>query len=89
MPDELLDIFKSTCTRSGMTITKEAEDEVLAYFVQRCGMNLKTFANARDIRNFYERAITKQANRLANDPNITDAELTTLTLDDVKDIELN
>lgn len=89
MPDELLDIFKSTCTRSGMTVTPEAEQEVLAYFVQRCGMNLKTFANARDIRNFYERAITKQANRLANDPNITDAELTTLTLEDVKDIELN
>ncbi len=89
MPDELLDIFKSTCTRSGMTVTPEAEQEVLSYFVQRCGMNLKTFANARDIRNFYERAITKQANRLANDPNITDAELTTLTLDDVKDIELN
>ncbi len=89
MPDELLDIFKSTCTRSGMTVTPEAEQEVLAYFVQRCGMNLKTFANARDIRNFYERAITKQANRLANDPHITDAELTTLTLEDVKDIELN
>lgn len=89
MPDELLDIFKSICTKSGMTLTKEAEEEVLAYFVQRCGLNLKTFANARDIRNFYERAITNQANRLANDSNITDAELTTLTLDDVKDIELN
>lgn len=89
MPDELLDIFKSICTKSGMTLTKEAENEVLAYFVERCGLNLKTFANARDIRNFFERAITNQANRLANDPNITDAELTTLTLDDVKDIELN
>ncbi len=89
MPDELLDIFKSICTKAGMRLTKEAEDEVLSYFVERCGQKLKNFANARDIRNFYERAITNQANRLAKDPSISDDELTTLTLDDVKDIELN
>ena len=89
MPDELLDIFKSICTKSGMTITKEAEDAVLEYFVIRCGQNLKTFANARDIRNFYERAITNQANRLAAIESPTNGQLTTLTIDDVKGIDLN
>lgn len=89
MPDELLDIFKSICTKSGMTVTKEAEDAVLEYFVIRCGLNLKTFANARDIRNFYERAITNQANRLASIESPTNAQLTTLTIDDVSGIELN
>ena len=88
MPDELLDIFKSICTNSGMTITKEAEDAVLEYFVERCGLNLKTFANARDIRNFYERAITNQANRLASIESPTNGQLTTLTIDDVSGIEL-
>ncbi len=89
MPDELLDIFKSICTKSGMTITKEAEDAVLEYFVIRCGLNLKTFANARDIRNFYEKAITNQANRLAAIESPTNGQLTTLTIDDVTGIELN
>lgn len=89
MPDELLDIFKSICTKSGMQMTEEAEDCVREFFVERCGMNLKTFANARDIRNFYERAITNQANRLAKLDKVTNAALTTLTIDDVKDVELN
>lgn len=89
MPDELLDIFKSICTKSGMTITKEAEDAVLQFFIERCGLNLKTFANARDIRNFYERAITNQANRLAAIESPTNGQLTTLTIDDVTGIELN
>ncbi|MBQ8922002.1 MAG: AAA family ATPase [Oscillospiraceae bacterium] len=89
MPDELLDIFKSICTKSGMTITKEAEDAVLEYFVIRCGQNLKTFANARDIRNFYEKAITNQANRLAAIESPTNGQLTTLTIDDVTGIDLN
>ena len=89
MPDELLDIFKSICTKSGMTVTKEAQDCVLEYFMIRCGQNLKTFANARDIRNFYERAITNQANRLAAIESPTNGQLTTLTIDDVKGIDLN
>jgi AAA+ superfamily predicted ATPase len=89
MPDELLDIFKSICTKSGMQITKEAEDAVLQFFIERCGLNLKTFANARDIRNFYERAITNQANRLAAIESPTNGQLTTLTIDDVSGIELN
>ena len=89
MPDELLDIFKSICTKSGMKMTPEAEKSVLEYFVERCGMNLESFANARDIRNFFERAITNQANRLASKNLPTDEELTTLTLEDVQDIELN
>ena len=89
MPDELLDIFKSICTKSGMTPTKEAEDAVLEYFTLRCGMNLDTFANARDIRNFFEKAITNQANRLASIESPTNGQLTTLTIDDVSGIELN
>ena len=89
MPDELVDIFKSICTKSGMGITEEAEKAVYEYFVERCGLNLKTFANARDIRNFYERAITNQANRLASIEKPTTYQLATLTIDDVTGIELN
>ena len=89
MPDELLDIFKSICTKSGMKVTEEAEKAVLEFFIERCGQNLKTFANARDIRNFYERAITNQANRLAAIESPTNGQLETLTIDDVQGIELN
>ena len=89
MPDELVDIFKSICTKSGMGITDEAEAAVREYFTVRCGLNLKTFANARDIRNFYEKAITNQANRLASIDKPTTYQLATLTIEDVTGIELN
>lgn len=89
MPDELLDIFKSMCTKAGMQMTEEAEKCVYDFFVVRCGLNLKTFANARDIRNFFERAITNQANRLAKLDMVTNAALNTLTIEDVQDVELN
>ena len=88
-PDELLDIFKSMCTKAGMHMTEEAEKCVYDFFAERCAMNLKTFANARDIRNFFERAITNQANRLAKLDMVTNAALTTLTIEDVENVELN
>lgn len=88
MPDELVDIFRSICTKNGMGITEDAEKAVREYFVERCGLNLKSFANARDIRNFYEKALTNQANRLATIDKPTTYQLATLTLEDVSGIEL-
>ena len=87
--EELVEIFGSMCKKSGMTATDEASDEVLRYFDERVKAHLKTFANARDIRNFFEKAITNQANRLASIPSPTNDQLITLTIDDVKSVELN
>ena len=57
---------------------------VLQYFRKRCAEKSQSFANGREVRNFFDTALTRQANRLADCEEITTEMLTTLTLDDVK-----
>jgi len=55
----------------------------------RCKNVGDDFANARDVRNFFEFALINQANRLADLPKpLSDEQLLTLTLEDVTDITL-
>lgn len=60
-----------------------------SYFSTRSQTAAKSFANARDVRNFFEFALTNQANRLVKiGDSLSDAQLLTLTLEDVTDIVL-
>lgn len=85
-PDELLQIFESFCQKSGYKPSERCLYCAYAYFKSKALSQGKDFANARTVRNFFEQAITNQANRLASDPDITDVELCELLLDDVKNI---
>ncbi|MGN0592710.1 MAG: AAA family ATPase [Ruminococcus sp.] len=89
-PDELLHIFKGVCKKYALTPSTEAEMHVLEYFRRRCSRQDETFANARDVRNYVDCALSNQANRLAKmTTEISDEELTTLTLEDVASVDLN
>jgi hypothetical protein len=44
----------------------------------------RNFANGREVRNYFEKVIKNQANRLASDTDVTEEELMLLTLDDCK-----
>ena len=46
----------------------------------------QNFANAREVRNFFETAVLNQANRLFNIKNPTDQELCTIEIEDVERI---
>ncbi|MBR6669216.1 MAG: stage V sporulation protein K, partial [Ruminococcus sp.] len=59
------------------------------FFEKRCGKNIRNFANARDVRNYFEKAITNQADRIANIPDISDEDLMTIRLEDVSRITLD
>ena len=87
-PEELVEIFKGMCKKAGYIPTDECIYCANAYFRMRFLSRDKNFANARTVRNFFEAALVNQANRLALDNDITDVELTTLTLDDVKNISI-
>ena len=82
--DELTDIFKGMCKKSGYVIDADVEHYVHDIFAERYVKRGKNFANGRDVRNFFENAIANQANRLACGIDLTDEELSTLTIDDVK-----
>ncbi len=89
-PDELLSIFRGVCKKYALEPSSEAEVHVLEYFRKRCAEHDENFANARDVRNFVDSALSNQANRLAGmTTEISDEELTTLTLDDVMSVTLN
>ncbi len=87
-PEELVEIFSKMCNQSGYVPTDECMYCISAYFKYHYLNRDKNYANARDVRNFFEMAIVNQANRLANDNNITDEELIQLTLEDVKSIAI-
>ena len=81
--DELMRIMDQMCEKQDYKLTDEAKEYARAYFeIQSVQEN---FANAREVRNFLEHAISRQATRLVIN-SITDKEgLALLTLEDVKE----
>lgn len=82
-PEELLEIFDSMCKKSGLTATKDARDLVLKHFEEEYTNRDETFANGREVRNFFEKAVVNQANRLANESYLNNEDVSTLTAEDV------
>ena len=46
------------------------------------------FANGRDVRNFFENAMVNQANRLSSNFNVSNEDLSELTINDVEGIAM-
>ncbi|MDD6270206.1 MAG: AAA family ATPase [Oscillospiraceae bacterium] len=89
-PPELMEIFRNMCRNYALTPTKEAELHVLEFFQKRCAEADDNFANARDVRNFVDSALSNQANRIAKiSGDISDETLTSLELSDVMNVTLN
>lgn len=82
-PEELLEIFDSMCKKSGLTATETARNLVLKHFEEEYANRDKTFANGREVRNFFEKTVVNQANRLAQESHIDDEDVSTLTAEDV------
>ena len=63
--DELMDIFESMCRKNGYSLTPESREAAATLFRDLYEHRDETFGNARDVRNLFETALTRQANRLA------------------------
>ncbi len=87
-PDELIAILKMHARKSDMFLSETAEKYVKEFFTKRVEFKPENYANARDVRNFFEKAIVNQANRLAAFDNINDDQLSTLELEDLNTIIL-
>lgn len=87
-PREMADIFVSMCQKQGYTCGVGVIEHVYQFFLERYNSRDRNFANARDVRNFFELALSNQANRLATDNDLTREELETLEIADVADIQL-
>lgn len=83
-PDELLEIFKSQCSKNSMEPTDEACEAAGAHFAELVERHDPSFANGRTVRNFFEDVLTCQANRLASEEELTREALIAITLDDIE-----
>jgi SpoVK/Ycf46/Vps4 family AAA+-type ATPase len=80
---EMFDIFKSFCKQYGFKIENKANDHLIKYFTDLYSNRDKTYANGRDVRNFFEKIMTNQANRLSTQINPTKEDLTLLKEEDL------
>ena len=82
--DEMIAIFDMRCNKSGYTLADDARD-LLRGLLALLSLDVKSFGNARGVRNLFERAVSAQANRLAaQDAPITKDTLMLLTADDIR-----
>ncbi|MBR6044267.1 MAG: AAA family ATPase [Ruminococcus sp.] len=81
--DELTEIFMMRCRSYDLRVEEEAAECARTFFEDRCSVKPEGFANARDARNYFERVLTQQADRLAAIEKPTDDELMTITVADV------
>jgi SpoVK/Ycf46/Vps4 family AAA+-type ATPase len=85
--DELQAIFMMQCRKYQYKLTEEAEAAVKEEIVRLEAAKGENFANAREVRNLFEKIITNQAARVADLENVDEETLTTLTIDDLKDLD--
>lgn len=72
---ELLDIFNLFCHKYGLWLSDDATSYLKVFLSTICSKKTETFANAREIRNLFERSIVNQANRLGDLETISNDEL--------------
>lgn len=80
--EELTAIFVGMCLKSGFAIEDSGKMWVQRYYEEKCKEKEKNFANARDVRNLFEKIIVNQANRLANGSCISEDDVSKLCLAD-------
>ena len=81
--EQLMDIFRSMCKKNGYTLDKQAEDYAVQGFKDLYENRDENFGNARDVRNVFERAVARQADRLAVMEAPTKEDLMALTVADL------
>jgi len=83
-PNELLDIFQLVCAKRRFKITEDAQYTLLDYFKDVYEKRNDAFGNGRFVRNLFEKAIQVQSYRIADEVELTDDALNTLTKLDIQ-----
>ena len=87
-PDELVAILESMCVKYQYQLTPGAKEAATTYFTERCANKPENFANARDVRNFIEKAIINHACRVVKLKSVDELILSQIEAEDVREIQL-
>ena len=86
--EELYAIFGVMCANEGYICTPEASEMVSEMLRKKYEARGENFANAREVRNMFEKILMNQADRLYEDKDLSDSELITITAEDVRNTGL-
>ncbi len=84
---QLMEIFRSMCGKNGYVLTEEAEEWARKNFQKLYENRDENFGNARDVRNRFERAVSRQSDRVAQLDLPTKEQLMQLLREDLKEPE--
>ena len=82
---QLMEIFRSMCGKNGYTLDDKAAEYAGTYFKELYEGRDENFGNARDVRNMFERAVARQADRVAALEHPGREELMALTTADLRE----
>ena len=88
-PEQLMEILKGMAKGKDYSFSDDALLTAKQYFLNCIETQSENFANAREVRNFLEKAITNHASRVIKVKKPTDRQLSTIEDDDVKEIRPN
>ena len=81
--NELHQIYDLMCYSQDYVLTGEADEYVKKHLEEMSLSDDENFANAREVRNYFERCVERQATRIVSSDNIDANALTTFRLEDV------
>ena len=82
--EEMMGIFRMRCDKAGYTLAPEAGDELKRILAEKSKDSIG-FGNARGVRNLFEKALSRQANRLAAMGQLTREQLMEIRSEDLED----
>ena len=83
--EELFEILMGMSVKQQYEFSEDAKQKAKSYFTQACENKSDNFANAREVRNYFEKAVAKQATRLVqNINNLDDKMLITIEAEDLE-----
>lgn len=81
--EQLYDIFLSMCKKQEYEPNEAGKKYAKEYLAEKSDNRDENFANAREVRNYIERAIARQASRIVKLDEVSDKQLKTLTKSDL------
>ena len=86
--EEEFEILVSMCKKQEYMLSRDGAEEAKRFFAERCANKDETYANARDVRNYLEKAISNQASRIVNLKDVDENILSILEKEDLEGIKL-
>ena len=82
---QLMDIFRSMCKKNGYTLSEEGGRFVEKDLQELYDSRDENFGNARDVRNLFEQAVARQADRVSQLEEPTKEQLMELRPEDLEE----